>query len=302
MEDDLTMLAVDRLPGVMAPRGHKGRSVCIEAFKQYFANKDHETGSALIKGRVKACVKYAISVDDTARLELVALIALLDNTMPAAFWMLFYVFSNPSILHDLRLELEKILQETEKSMDTVLRTLDAAAIKERCPILHSVLQETLRHRLCGTSNREVMEDTLLNDQYALKEGSIITMPGRVVHDDPAIWGPTVNNFDPRRFLKRSTKDPQEYKAPSAAFRGFGGGTTLCPGRHFASSEIMCLVAMFVMRYDLDPVGGQWRMPPPKKPTIVSSIQFPGDDIEVDVRPRKGFEHGAWAFTLGEEQT
>ena len=301
MEDDLTMLALNFLATVMARTGHKGRSVCIEAFKQYFRNKDHEESSALVKARVKVCVKYAISVDDTARLEVADMLAILENTMPVAFWMLFYVFSSSSILANLRLEVAKILQN-DQSMDTVFRTLDATAMKETCPLLHSIFQETLRHRSCGVSSRMVMEDTLLNDRYELEQGSIIQMPGRVVHDDPAIWGPTVKDFDPQRFLKRSAKEPQEYKAQPAAFRGFGGGTTLCPGRHLASIEVMCCVAMFAMRYDLDPVCGEWRMPEPKEPNIISSILFPGGDLEVDVRPREGFEHGSWAFTLGESQT
>ncbi len=301
MEHGLTMLALNFLPAVIAPAAHKGRSVCIEAFKQYFANKGHENSSTLVKSRVEACVKYGISVDDTARLEVGGILAVLDNTVPAAFWMLSYVFSSSSILADLRLEVENILQ-TDESMHTVVRTLDATAINSKCPLLHSVFQETLRYRSCGASTREVMEDTLLNDRYVLKEGSIIQMPGQVVHDDPAIWGPTVKDFDPRRFLKRSAKDPQEYKAQPAAFRGWGGGTTLCPGRHFASMEVMCCVAMFAMRYDLEPVCGEWRIPAPTKPNIVASMLSPSGDIEVVVRPRKGFEHGSWAFTLGESRT
>ena len=296
------MVLINILPAVTARKGYRGRAVCFEAFKQYFANKDHEKGSSLVKARFKACHKYAISVDDIAHFEVGGILAILENTMPAAFWMLYYVFSNPSILADLRLELSQTLQTTENAMGTTQRALDVTSIKESCPLLGSIFQETLRHRSCGVSTREVLQDTLLNDEYVLREGSIIQMPSRVIHADPAIWGPTVEEFDPRRFLKRNAKDSRDYKPPPAAFRAFGGGTTLCPGRHFARTEVLAVVAMFVMRYDLIPVCGEWRTPPPKDGNIAAAVMFPGADIEVEVKPRKGFEDGSWAFQLADVQT
>lgn len=162
-ENDLTMVLINILPAVTARKGYRGRAVCFEAFKQYFANKDHEKGSSLVKARVEACYKYAISV----------ILAILENTMPAAFWMLYYVFSSPSILVDLRLELSQTLQTTENAMGTTRRALDVTSMKENCPLLGSISQETLRHRSRGVSTREVLQDTLLNDEYVLREGSII---------------------------------------------------------------------------------------------------------------------------------
>ena len=286
------MLLINFLPAVMARKGHKGRAVCYEAFKRYFTKSEHERGSSLVKARVQVCRKYAISIDDIARFELGGLLAILENTMPATFWMLYYVFSSPSILADLRLELRQILSTTEDSTGTVRRTLDVTAMKEKCPLLISVFHETLRHRSCGVSTREVIQETLLNDEYLLKQGSIIQMPSRVIHTDPGVWGPTVGDFDPRRFLKSN-----RHRAPPAGFRAFGGGTTLCPGRHFASTEVLSVVAMFVLRYDLGPVAGEWRIPAPKDGNIAAAVMFPGADVEVDVRARKGFEEGSWAFGL-----
>ena len=293
------MLLVNFWPAVTARKGHKGRQVCVEAFKQYLANKDYENGSGLIKARVGACLNYAVSDDDIARFEVSGVMGLLENTVPTAFWMLTHVFSIPSLLANIRLELKEILQTTEKVDGTVCRTLDVTAMKEKCPLLVSTFQETLRHHACGASTREVLRDTTLKSEYTLKEGSIIQIPSSVIHEDPAVWGPTVAEFDPRRFLKRDNKDPGEYKAHPGAFRAFGGGTTLCPGRHFASNEVMCIVAIFAMGCDLEPVGGEWRLPPPKTPNLATAISFPAVDIEVFMKPREGFEDGSWAFHLAE---
>ena len=300
-EDDITMLIVNLWPAVTARKGHKGRQVCVKAFTQYMANKDYENGSSLVKARVKACLKYAISDDDIARIELSGVMGLLENTVPTAFWMLSSVFSIPSLLANIRLELSQILQTTEMTDGTTCRTLDVTMMKEKCPLMVSTFQETLRLHSCGGSTREVLQDTTLKSEYELKEGSIIQIPSRVIHDDPAVWGPTVAEFDPRRFLKRGNKDPGEYKAHPGAFRGFGGGTSLCPGRHFASTEVMCVVAMFAMSCDLEPVRGQWHLPPPKSPNIAAAVSFPAADIEVYMRRRKGFEEGSWAFHLAEPQ-
>ena len=293
------MLLLNFWPAVTARKGHKGRQICVEAFKQYLADKGYENGSSLIKARVGACHNYAISDDDIARFEVSGVMGLVENTVPTAFWMLTRVFSIPSLLANIRQELEEILQTTEKADGTTWRTLDVAAMKEKCPLLAATFQETLRHHSCGASTREVLRDTTLKSEYTVKEGSIIQMPSRLIHDDPAVWGPTVADFDPRRFMKRGNKDPSEYKAHPGAFRAFGGGTTLCPGRHFALTEVMCVVAMFAMGSDLEPVHGNWHLPPPRTPNLAAAVAFPAADIEVFMRPRKGFEDGSWAFHLAE---
>ena len=293
------MILIDILPAVTARKGHQGRAVCFEAFKQYFASKDPEDGSNLVKARMKACQKYSIPVDDIARFEVGGILAILDNTVPAAFWMLFYVFSIPSITMDLRLELENAVETKTDGRGVTLRTLNVTSMKEKCPLLGFTFQETLRHRSCGVLTREVLQDLFLNDEHLLKAGSIIQIPSRVIHTDSALWGTTVEEFDPRRFIKRRDKGARNQRVDPAAFRAFGGGTTLCPGRHFASTEVMCVVAMFVMRYDIKPVSGKWCMPPPKDGNIAASVMFPGLDTEVDVRPRKGYEDGLWAFHLDE---
>ena len=42
-----------------------------------------------------------------------------------------------------------------------------------------------------------------------------------------------------------------------AFRPFGGGHLLCPGRHLAFSEIITFVATLVLGFDIKPQNGAW---------------------------------------------
>ena len=126
------------------------------------------------------------------------------------------------------------------------------------------------------------------------------MPSLVVHTDPATWGPDVDEFNHKRFLKDqhpTHPSGNRQKTNPAAFRGFGGGTTLCPGWHFATTEILAVAVMFVMRYELIPVAGRWIRPTTEKTNIAASIMEPDSDVEVDMTLRKGYEDGEWAFGL-----
>ena len=63
-----------------------------------------------------------------------------------------------------------------------------------------------------------------------------------------------------------------------------------------------MVAMFVMRYDLVPVGGgEWVLPTQTANNLVTSVLPPDEDVRVHVVKRKGFESGEWAFELSESK-
>ena len=75
----------------------------------------------------------------------------------------------------------------------------------------------------------------------------------------------------------------------------------CPGRHFASNEILAVVTMFVLRYDMVPTEGKWSLPETKNTNVASVVMEPDTDIEVQVSSRKGYEDGRWAFGLKDSE-
>jgi cytochrome P450 len=54
----------------------------------------------------------------------------------------------------------------------------------------------------------------------------------------------------------------------AAFRGFGGGKTLCPGRHFATNEILLFTALIVHGFDITPLEGDEIQVPQKNDRVL----------------------------------
>ena len=159
------------------------------------------------------------------------------------------------------------------------------------PLLASLLQETLRVQSTNATGRVVLKDTLLEDQYLLKQDSILLIPSAELHNNAAVWGPTFKDFNPRRFLQRRNDG---VKIPASAYRAYGNGAWVCPGRYLAANEIMIVLVMMVLKYDLSPVQGRWVMPK-SRPHITTSVLTPAEDIKVTITGRKGFEHHRWDF-------
>lgn len=73
-----------------------------------------------------------------------------------------------------------------------------------------------------------------------------------------------------------------------AFRAFGGGSTLCPGRQFASTEILAFASIILLRFDITPASGSGWDTAGYKTTHVG-FRLPGEDVRVQLTPRDSKE-------------
>lgn len=208
--------------------------------------------------------------------------------MPATFWTLYHTFSDPAVLEDCREEVKKAIRERGGES-----YFDLAYIKSSCPLLVSTMQEAFRVHSVGMSARAVVENHFLDGKYLLKKyvtatfafyfiilhfcfpypilsrqgsdlsipadiytsmcrGSTFLIPSTVQHSSPTAWSQNVDEFYHKRFIK----EPRTKHNP-VAFRAFGGGATLCPGRHFASTEILAFASIILLRFNIKPVTGSW---------------------------------------------
>lgn len=222
------------------------------------------------------------------------IIGILTNTVPTIFWAVYYVYRDADLLASLREEISQIATPTESAQGASRTwTIKNIDLKSKAPLLTATINETFRHRTCGISSRFVTENVTLKDQYLLKKGTIMELPNNVLHSNPAYWGPTVSDFNPSRFLA----DPRsaEAKAARGAFRPFGGGASLCAGRHQAMSQMLGALALFIMSSDCVPVenGGEWKFPGAHGHTIAAAVDLPSSDLWLNVSPRKGYEADFW---------
>jgi cytochrome P450 len=211
-----------------------------------------------------------------------------------SFWVLFYVFSSPSLLADLRNEVQNhLLQHNNHEDADCIKAqedyLDVSRIQSNCPLLMSTWNEVLRIvTLTATTNRCVLADTYIGDQILLKKGGIIQIPTGAFHSDHNIWGSNVNEFDPRRFL--SSKQVHR----SAAFRPFGGGSTMRPGRYLAVTEILGFVSAVILGFEISLAESEWKLPKKDSRPFPWTVK-PASDIKVVIRMRVGFEKTVWSF-------
>ena len=238
-------------------------------------------------------LKQSQSTRDIARAECVFGLALNGNSVPAAFWIIWHLFSNSAILTRVREEIEALVSTEEYAeQGCQTRVLDLDRLKE-AHYLHAVIQETLRYRARGTGPRMVLEDvTLTGDEceYRLEKGSTLIIAHEGMHHDKAVWGPDADTFVPDRFLPGN-------RIPTNAFRGFGGGANMCPGKAFAVAEIASLVAMLATRVDITPVDGRWDEPGQDTCNMARENPPPLGKVLVNVTPRLGTENVIWKYSL-----
>ncbi|KAL8782743.1 MAG: hypothetical protein Q9213_005121 [Squamulea squamosa] len=294
-DQELNLLIADILPSFLAPAGYKARSEIAAAFTEYY--KDYDTketqSSAMIEARYRTNMQYGLSYWNQGCLEVGTLLGILASTIPSSFYMLVRLYADPVLLEDVRAE---VMNVAVKKLDDGLYVIDVMAVRDSCRLLDATWQELLRVHALGVGSRYVREDVLLNDQYRLENGRVVQMPMAVLHSDPAVWGSDAREFQPRRFLKGSDGTKGAKTNPSG-HRPFGGSASLCPGRHFVGLEVTALAACIIMRFDVTPVEGDWRIPVQKQESMATNVFPPKSDMRVKVTKRRGYENANWEFKI-----
>ncbi|KAI1633497.1 cytochrome P450 [Biscogniauxia mediterranea] len=279
------------LAALTARRAYAGRERLAAALAAYLEAGQHEVAGAgasrIVRERVAVARRHGWTLRAAARSELSFLFAGVVNVTTAAFWLVARVFADAALLAAVRAEVEAVLgpeeEEEEEDGTEERRRLSVADLRERCPWLVAAYRECLRLGSDNYSTRVVVgggggeeeeEGTLLAGRYFLRRGAVVQVAGGVIHADPAIWGDDADEFDPGRFLDKddeqhdgdgdgerrgrgrgregtATRQKKTTQVHPAAFRAFGGGKTLCPGRHLAMNEILCFVALVVLQFDIE---------------------------------------------------
>jgi len=258
-DSDFTMILLGVAPRLLARKGYNGRKRIASALTEYFNSGGLEGATGVLQVRHDIGRKYGASTEEISVFEMGDLLGVLVNAMPTLFWCIVHFYSDPVLLADIRAEITASGSlKTEPSANGKRKhILDITTLQDSCPLLHSAYREVLRFRTASSTSRWVTQDTTISSasgSYLVKKDSVLLIPGALIHVDP-VWGPDAKSFQPRRFMEKNAG------AKAGAYRAWGGGQTLCPGRFFATTEILGCVAMMVCRFDICPVGGKgWRMP------------------------------------------
>ncbi|KUI64580.1 25-hydroxycholesterol 7-alpha-hydroxylase [Cytospora mali] len=283
-ESGFLTLSVFPLASIFFPKLIRARELAAAAMISYMRNGGHETASALVRKRYEHHKEhFGLTLEDVARGELGNTFAVLGNSTPCALWVLYHIFSDDKVLSDVRREVSALVHDAEDH-NGIISSVDLASIRTSCPILLSTFQETLRYRAINPGPRVIVEDVLLDGGILLKKGSMLMIPAPVQHTDTSAWGADAGKFDHLRFARKP--GPGQKKPNRVAFRAFGGGHVLCPGRHFASTEIMALATLLVLQFDVVPTAGEWVEPTWNNSPAQAGFPIPDEDISVQLRPRE----------------
>ncbi|KAI0147322.1 cytochrome P450 [Xylariaceae sp. FL1272] len=298
-DNGLGGLLMNILPSITARKAYNGRERLVKALEDYLEDGKHITASKIVQKRIEIALQHGWTLRATARSELSFLFAGIVNATTSTFWILLQIFADPKLLATVRTEIMDSIRHDEGQHDETYKrgTLGMADLRDRCPMLVAVYRECLRLGSDNYSTRMVKENTILADRYFLKKGAVVQIAGGVIHADQSIWGDSVDKFNPSRFLdKKSHGGGKSNAIHPAAFRAFGGGKTLCPGRHFAMNEILSLVAVVVLLLDLKaPGGGEMKVPRKNDGVLPVHILEPTTAVEVliskrqDGFPEQGFD-------------
>ncbi|OAA53194.1 Cytochrome P450 [Cordyceps fumosorosea ARSEF 2679] len=313
--------------------GYAARQKVFAAHERYCAAVPGDA-SELLRSRWRVLRAAGVPEADCARQQATLPIGMLSNTVPTLYWTLWELFSRPTLLALVRDELLAagavvvVQRPTPQEVDDTGSSsgaghgefaLHVAALKRRCPLLLSVMQETQRARHVHAAVRKVLRDTELDGgRYLLRGGSYLQMPGYAIHHSTSVWGPSAGEFDPHRFVPREEEAEEEEEGEGGGGGGGGGETTkrrkqrgsdflvwgapphLCPARQFAATEMLILVALLAMRADLAPAegGGAWEAAPALDLGDPVTVLNPKRDVPVRVMSRPEWE-GEWSVVMSE---
>ncbi|TDZ14056.1 7-alpha-hydroxycholest-4-en-3-one 12-alpha-hydroxylase [Colletotrichum spinosum] len=243
--------------------------------------------------------------DDIARCELALLHVATVNTAPILFWLIINIFSQQDLLKALRSECLPLMRREPSSGQEEKVTISIGSLQRSCPLLKACFQECLRIYGQPLHSRRVLSDTVLTDtqgeQYLLKKGVDVMMPSGVSHTMPDVWGSNAGQFDAARFMNWPDNASREQRA---AYMPFGGGKHLCPGRNFATAEILGFVAALILGTDIEAPEGtanELTVPQPSSAVLGQAISKPRgyancEGLGARIRKRVGFERVKWRFS------
>ncbi|KAI0381915.1 putative cytochrome p450 [Hypomontagnella monticulosa] len=277
--DDLGWQVLYQYPSFLSREMSAARAKVQHSFREYLKipQKQRSASGAiwLINAMEDEAKALGVCTEDIAVLLFNIYWVISTNTRKVAFWLLVNLLYAPSLIDVVRAETSSAFQGDE--------LVNPSHLWANCPQLENIWHETLRLCSNAASVRHVDRDTVIGGKL-MREGNRIMIPYRQLHFETSVYGADSHRFRPDRFGE-SNKGTALTRGPS--WRPFGGGKTLCTGRHAAKRATLIFVATLLRRFNIEMIGN----PPLPEPDLgrpvlgISSFQK-GHDLTVRLSVRK----------------
>ncbi|PVI04820.1 cytochrome P450 [Periconia macrospinosa] len=108
------------------------------------------------------------------------------------------------------------------------------------------------------------------------------LPIRELHYDSDFWGADTESLNPKRFVNSNL-------SKSHSYRPWGGGHTLCPGRHLARRSANIFVAILLCKYNVTVESSRFPKSDGARPSPGVVTVGQGEDLKLRLMPRKSPE-------------
>ncbi|EME38721.1 hypothetical protein DOTSEDRAFT_75464 [Dothistroma septosporum NZE10] len=224
------------------------------------------------------------------------------NANQVIFWLVWYAYSQPGLLQELRDEVAPCVKPGV-STDGAAH-IDMDSLWKYCPLLKGAFFETMRIEAASMSYKQAEQDFVVRESlddakllgrsepqsFEIEKGEYICIP-HVVHQSDGRYFRDPDRFNPRRFwvhdantagnAGKQNNVTVDYKT----MKVWGGGKQLCKGKTFAEREVVLFAAAVISAWEMEPVNGQWEHPG-RVPTAGTHV--PKKDVRVRMWKREGW--------------
>ncbi|KAK0217584.1 cytochrome P450 [Armillaria nabsnona] len=280
--DNKFHLIAGEMPYFLVKDARKAWEDLVDIIDKYFSQGPHEDAYELVDWISTHTEGAGWSRKDVAISLAVELWALEANAIMVAFWVIALSLQQ----HPDGLGLAPLIDEIDKARPANPENNDWI-ISASMPLLVSTIKEALRVSTSSFSIRRVAKDTVFAG-YELEKNSEVVCVTRAVHMDEEIHE-DAHRFIPDRYLKidagqRLFKDGKEIRDHTTPF---GGGVSICEGRHFALTELKIMLTLLLTHatIEIDSEMGPQPTVELRMDRMGVGAMPPRGDLNVVIRPR-----------------
>ncbi|KAI0180581.1 cytochrome P450 [Hypoxylon sp. FL1284] len=205
--------------------------------------------------------------DDTKAWEKMGIMfAANANLLPSIFWYIFEALKDTDLRQRMITEIQTCVTPSALEVGP-----NIASLLEK-PLLQSAYAETLRLRVAIALPRTCERADFDLSGHRIKKDKLLIVLTWPVPEDETAWRQSgrppsekgLDEFWAERYLvpkqgatndSSEKRDTTEYefslRGLSGRFMPYGGGQHLCPGRHYAKSQLIGTLAFFLSQYELE---------------------------------------------------
>ena len=282
--DNAFPLLVGGAPSFVTSAGRKARSALIGLMGVREA-RDGEASLISARRELFNANSDLYDLHDVGATQSAMLWAAIANTIPAAFWTLAFLMTNPPAMAAVQKEVAEVLG-AGRSLDEADAEGDEWT-REQCARLKltdAAILEALRLVTGSMVMRLSTAPTTLTLHTGrtldIRAGDGVVIYPALTHLDARVF-PSPEQFVVDRFLDNPTPTLDGQRV-AQALMPFGAGVSMCPGRHWARNEILVLVAMLVQRCDWRVEAGV-KVPPVDYMRVGIGVYQPKGDMAMQYR-------------------